>query len=200
MHRAGAMVTVYLIQKRSWWSEAVLNPHPVRNNYLLCIWPCQAWQGLWSWIRAQGGHAASHPRTAVSSAKPPWAAVLPGTCGCAKVAARLIGRCSCQLGPKCVPQRFCYWIWCWIQHSVRLRRCKVFTRWAPASRRPFLVLEPVGRPSPPWRSMRYWEVSPPWTQINSRTKKTAICSWRIVPLPYHHPPKKEKKKRGHIKS
>lgn len=71
MYRARAMVTVYLILKRSWWSEAVLNPHPVRNNYLLCIWPCRVWRGLWSWTKAQVGHTASHPRTAVFSAKPP---------------------------------------------------------------------------------------------------------------------------------
>lgn len=90
-HRGRAMVTVYLIQKRSWWSEAVLNPHPVPNNYLLCIWPCWVWRGLWSWTKARGGHTASHPRTAVFSAKTPYVAVLPGTCGCAKAAVWHIG-------------------------------------------------------------------------------------------------------------
>lgn len=67
IYRARAMVTVYFIWKKSWWSGAVLNPYPVRNNLLLCTWPCQVWQGLWSW----SGAWASHPRTALFSAEPP---------------------------------------------------------------------------------------------------------------------------------
>lgn len=36
VYRARPMATVYLIQKKSCWSEAVVNPYPVHNKPLLC--------------------------------------------------------------------------------------------------------------------------------------------------------------------